>query len=94
MKQSDQSSDKSMQSVGTSSMVQALSMVSITTGYILGPMAVLGGIGWWIGKQIDSLLPIMIGLILALVLSNILIFKHTPVVLARLQKKYNARDQH
>lgn len=54
--------------------VRALSLIGITSGYIFGPMLLLGGIGWWVGERLDSRIPIFIGLAVALISSNVLLF--------------------
>lgn len=58
----------------TSRAVRALSLIGITSGYIFGPMLLLGGIGWWVGERLDSRIPVFIGLAVALISSNVLLF--------------------
>lgn len=70
--------------VGRSRTVQALAIVGITSGYIIGPMAILGGIGWWLTNRYDSKLFILGFILLALVVSNLLIFRNTEKVLKKL----------
>ncbi len=69
----------------TSKAVRALSLIGITSGYIFGPMILLGGIGWWIGERIDSRIPVFVGLAIALITSNVLLFmnieRHVKTVL-------------
>ena len=69
----------------TSRAVRALSLVGITSGYIFGPMFLFGGIGWWISSRMDSRLPLFIGLAVALIVSNVLLFmnieRHVKTVL-------------
>ncbi|PIW37148.1 MAG: hypothetical protein COW24_01660 [Candidatus Kerfeldbacteria bacterium CG15_BIG_FIL_POST_REV_8_21_14_020_45_12] len=56
---------------------RALALVGITTGYIFGPMVLFGGIGWLLGKMFDSRVIVVVSFLLALVVSNVLIFRNT-----------------
>ncbi len=57
--------------------LKGLLVVGITSGYIFGPMIVFGAIGWWLTNMYDSMLYIFGALIIALVSSNLLIFRNT-----------------
>lgn len=72
---------------GGSPYIKALSVVGITTGFIFGPMALFGGIGWWLTKQYNNNLFVIIAVLLALVVSNILIFRTTETVLKKIGKQ-------
>jgi hypothetical protein len=64
--------------------LRGLAMLGIITGYIMGPLLLLGGIGWWLSERYDNLLFVFIGLGIALVTTNVLIFKNTKKQLQKL----------
>lgn len=66
---------------------KALTVVGYTTGFIIGPMVVFGGIGWWLSKNFDNVLFVFGGLILALIVSNILIFRNTSYIVKKISKR-------
>ena len=70
-----------------SNLFQALRLVGFTSGFIFGPMIFFGGIGWWLSQRFGSLLYIFVSLVIALIISNLLIFKNTGRMMRRIQNK-------
>lgn len=66
---------------------KGLSIIFAMSGYIFGPMIVLGGTGIWLGRRFDSVLIPIVFLLVALVAANILIFKKGPAIAEKLNKK-------
>ncbi len=64
--------------------MKALAVVGITTGYIFGPMVLFGGIGWLASSRFENKLFLIGGFLIALVVSNILIFRTTEKVLKKM----------
>lgn len=64
-----------------------LSIIFSISGYIFGPMILFGGIGFWLGKKYDSMVFIVVALIIALLISNTLIFKRSHAIAQRLSSK-------
>lgn len=64
--------------------LKSLAVVGIVTGFIFGPMLVIGGLGYWLGQQFDTIIFPIVFLLIALVVSNILIFKRTQTITEKL----------
>lgn len=60
---------------------QLLTALAISTGNILGPLALFGGIGWWLSEQSGSNRYVIIGIFLAFITSNLLILTTTSKLL-------------
>ncbi|MBI4407966.1 MAG: hypothetical protein HY565_05720 [Candidatus Kerfeldbacteria bacterium] len=60
---------------------QLLTALAVSTGNILGPLFLFGGIGLWLTKQYDSNTYVIVGIFLAFISSNILIFTTTTKLL-------------
>ncbi len=67
-----------------------LAIASLVSGYILGPLLLFGGIGWWLTKHYHNRLFVIIGVAVAFVLSNVLIIRNTTGTL-RYFKRINRR---
>lgn len=67
--------------------LKGLVVVGITSSYIFGPMLVIGGIGYWLTQRYDNKLFVFGALLIALVVSNILIFKNTNSIVRRISEK-------
>lgn len=55
--------------------LKSVAILFTISGYIFGPMIILGGLGIWLGNRYESLVFPVVFLIAALVISNVLIFK-------------------
>lgn len=56
---------------------QLVAALAVSTGNILGPLLVFGGIGWALTNQYGSNKYVLIGIFVAFVTSNVLIFTTT-----------------
>ena len=56
---------------------QLLTALAISTGNILGPLALFGGIGWHLSRQTGHHYYVIVGILLAFVTSNLLILTTT-----------------
>lgn len=72
---------------GNSNLFQALRLVGFTTGYIFGPMIIFGAVGWWLSQRFNSLIYLFVALFIALIVSNILIFKSAAQFSKRIQNR-------
>jgi hypothetical protein len=73
-KYSDKKKQKTIPKADTSNIAKGLMLTAVISGYILGPLLVLGGGGWWLYKTYDTskIIPAVL-LILAFIVSNGLI---------------------
>ncbi len=69
---------ENMQSVGSSAGLKALALVGITTGYIFGPLIIIGGAGWYLGELINAKWVVFVAVLISFIISNVLIFKQAP----------------
>lgn len=65
--------------------LKALTVVGYTSGLIFGPMVLFGGIGWWLSERFGTMLFTIGGLLVALIVSNFLIFSNTEKMLKKLK---------
>lgn len=65
--------------------LKGLAMMGYTTGLIFGPLIVFVGIGWWLSERFDQKWIVFVGAIIALITSNILIFRNTAKFLDKLK---------
>jgi len=56
-------------------LLKGMALSAMVSGYILGPLLILGGIGYWIQKHFNtSRIVLFIFIIIAFIISNALIF--------------------
>lgn len=60
-----------------SSGVKGIAVASAITGYILGPLIIFGGIGWWLADKFSNRLFLFGGVVVAFLITNILILRNT-----------------
>ena len=65
--------------------------LAVSTGNILGPLLVFGGIGWALTKQYGSSKYVIIGIFVAFITSNLLIVTTTAKIM-RLVSKPQSND--
>jgi len=74
-------------------MLRGFALSAIISGYILGPLLLLGGIPYWLYKQgIINKLLVVIAVILAFIISNALIFVKSKKLIENFNKKANIKD--
>lgn len=73
---------------------QLLMGLAISTGNILGPLALFGGIGWWLSERSGSNSYVIIGIFIAFVLSNILILTTTTKMMKLVNKSKQSDGSH
>ena len=56
---------------------QLLTALALSTGNILGPLALFGGIGWLLSERSGSNTYVIVGIFVAFITSNILILTTT-----------------
>ena len=56
---------------------QVLTALAVSTGNILGPLALFGGIGWWLSERYGTNVYVVGGIFIAFILSNVLILTTT-----------------
>ncbi|EKD78694.1 MAG: hypothetical protein ACD_41C00296G0003 [uncultured bacterium] len=56
---------------------QLLTALAVSTGNILGPLALFGGIGWWLSERYGTNMYVIIGIFIAFISSNVLILTTT-----------------
>ena len=56
---------------------QLLTALAVSTGNILGPLALFGGIGWWLSERSGTNVYVIIGIFVAFITSNVLILTTT-----------------
>lgn len=66
---------------------KALAVVGVTSGYIIGPLALIGGLGWWLSQRYNSPFILLGSLFIALIVTNVLIFTRTSALVKQLSKK-------
>lgn len=55
---------------------KGMAVAAHITGYIIGPLVIFAGLGWWLDQKFDTSPFIMLGaILLAFITTNILIFK-------------------
>jgi len=60
-----------------STLSTTLTVIAITGGNILGPLALFGGAGWLLAQQFHSNAYIIVGILVAFIMSNFLILTTT-----------------
>jgi hypothetical protein len=70
-----------------SSGMKGLAVASMVSGYILGPLVLLGGIGWWLTSHYENRLFVIVGVASAFVISNVLIIRSTTRTLQHLKRR-------
>lgn len=82
----EQAADSAKHAADYSSVyLKGLAMMGYTTGLIFGPLIVFVGIGWWLSERFDQKWIVFIGAIIALITSNLLIFRNTGKFLDKLK---------
>lgn len=71
----------------SSAYLKALAVMGITTGYIFGPMILILLPAWWLSQRYHATWIAIVGALIALVISNVLIFRNTDRVLKKLSLK-------
>lgn len=65
-----------------------LTVLALTTGNILGPLLIFGGIGWYLSELKQSNVYVLGGIIIAFLFSNFLILTTTSKYLRSTIKKH------
>lgn len=66
--------------------MRAFGLVGVITSYIVSPLVILGGIGWFLSGVLGSQVPLYSLLIVAFCLSNFILVRRAPRDLARFSK--------
>jgi hypothetical protein len=69
-----------------------LTVLALTTGNILGPLLIFGGIGWYLSELKQSNVYVLVGIGIAFLFSNFLIFSTTKKYLRSSIKKHAAKQ--
>lgn len=65
---------------------KGLAVAGSISGYILGPLILCGGIGWYLTDRFDNKMFILAGVGIAFILSNVLILKNSARIINSLKK--------
>lgn len=65
---------------------QLLTALALSTGNILGPLALFGGLGWWLSERSGTNVYVIVGIFIAFVCSNVLILTTTSKMMKLVNK--------
>ena len=73
---------------------KGMAIAAHITGFIIGPLVIFGGLGYFIDKQIGAYpWGTLIGLLIALVITNLLIVKRTGQMMDKLLRQHRPAVQ-
>ena len=80
--------------VSYKNMLRGFALAAIVSGYIIGPLLILGGLGWWLDKQYDvGKLVVVLFILVAFVISNALIIIRSKKMIQNFSKKTGTEDK-
>lgn len=72
---------------------ETLAVIALTTGNILGPLFLFGGIGWYLTELYGNKAYVIVGIFVAFILSNVLILTTTTKYLHTLTESKKGDEQ-
>lgn len=66
-------------------LLKGLALLGVTSGYILGPLLLFGGIGWWLTDRYDNKAYVIAAIFIAFIVSNLLIITNTTKMMRHLK---------
>ncbi len=93
MQKHDKSEYKDIEPMKLSYLLKGFALSAIISGYIIGPLLILGGGSWWLYKNeyIDKIV-VIIAILIAFVLSNALIIMKSKKMIQSFNKKTGIKD--
>jgi len=74
-------------------LLKGFALSAMISGYIIGPLLILGGGAWWLYKNdYVSKIVVVIAILIAFILSNVLIVKRSKKMIERFNKKVGIKD--